>query len=114
MWWPGVGIGERILPASDFQTHGISCRDALTSAAQYVLARRYFAPGCHRLEPYVGDATRLPATEALCGRVLALPTGTSITKDDIATICAIIRLAIARGDELRQLLQTRVSSHTSL
>jgi dTDP-4-amino-4,6-dideoxygalactose transaminase len=73
--------------------------------AERVLVRRYFSPGCHRLEPYVAGAARLPATEALCARVLALPTGTAVTEDDIATICAIIRLAVERGDELHQLLQ---------
>jgi dTDP-4-amino-4,6-dideoxygalactose transaminase len=76
--------------------------------AEDVLVRRYFAPGCHRLEPYLAEATRLPVSEALCARVLALPTGTSITEDDIATICAIIRLSVARADELHRLLQERV------
>ncbi len=76
--------------------------------AENVLARRYFWPGCHLAEPYVRDAVRLPATEALAARVLVLPTGTSITEDDIATICAIIRLVVAHADELRQLLQSRV------
>jgi dTDP-4-amino-4,6-dideoxygalactose transaminase len=75
--------------------------------AERVLVRRYFAPACHRLEPYLADAPRLPVTEALSARVLALPTGTSITEEDIARVCAIIRLASARGDELHQLLQAQ-------
>lgn len=76
-------------------------RDELVTVlhGENVLVRRYFAPGCHRLEPYVSGRTRLPATEALCERVLVLPTGTAITEDDIVTICAIIRLAVERGDD---------------
>jgi dTDP-4-amino-4,6-dideoxygalactose transaminase len=73
--------------------------------AENVLVRRYFAPGCHRHKPYMADAKQLGATEALCDRVLVLPTGTSVTEDDIATICAIIRLAVSRAEELRALLQ---------
>ena len=81
-------------------------RDAIMTVlhAENVLVRRYFAPGCHRHKPYTADATQLAATEALCARVLVLPTGTSITQDDIATICAIIRLAVSRAEELRALL----------
>ena len=92
---------------AEFEAPGF--RDKLVTVlhAENVLVRRYFAPGCHRLEPYLADATRLPATEALCDRVLALPTGTSVSEDDIATICSIIRLVVARADELRTLLQTR-------
>lgn len=64
---------------------------------QNVLARRYFYPGCHRMEPYrtlypkSGDY--LPVTEAFCERVLALPTGTQISTVQIAAICEIIRAA---------------------
>jgi dTDP-4-amino-4,6-dideoxygalactose transaminase len=81
-------------------------RDDLVTVlhAENVLARRYFSPGCHRLAPYATDAIRLPATEAVCARVLTLPTGTSINEDEIATICAIIRLAVGRPGELHQLL----------
>jgi dTDP-4-amino-4,6-dideoxy-D-glucose transaminase len=92
------------------ELEGLELRDDVVTVlhAENVLARRYFAPGCHRLEPYVADAQRLPATEALSDRVIALPTGSAITEDDIATVCAIIRLAVARAGELRHLLQTRV------
>jgi dTDP-4-amino-4,6-dideoxygalactose transaminase len=81
-------------------------RDDLVTVlhAENVLARRYFAPGCHRMEPYVRDGVRLPVTEALAERVLVLPTGTSITHADISTICAIIRLAVEHASELRDRL----------
>ena len=75
--------------------------------AENVLARRYFWPGCHLTEPYASASIPLPASEAVAARVLVLPTGTSVTEDDIATICAIIRLVVAQADELHQLLHSR-------
>ncbi|MFA9270350.1 MAG: DegT/DnrJ/EryC1/StrS family aminotransferase [Baekduiaceae bacterium] len=78
-------------------------RDALVTVlhGERVLARRYFAPGCHLMEPYGREgAVRLPATEAVADRVLVLPTGTSISEDDIDTICAIIRLAVEHHEHL--------------
>ena len=74
--------------------------------AENVLARRYFYPGCHRMEPYRSyfphAGLLLPETEALCGRALQLPTGTAVGEPEIDAICAIVRLAIARGGEIRQ------------
>ncbi len=71
-----------------------------------VLARRYFYPGCHRLEPYrtaFPDAgSRLPATEALANRVLVLPTGTAVGPDAVASICEIVQLVVAHGGEVRE------------
>src|SRR5437868_8682617 len=71
--------------------------------AENVLARRYFYPGVHRMEPYRSyypDAhLHLPCTERLAERVLVLPTGTGISEDQINTVCAIIRAAIVRGPE---------------
>ncbi|MEU0562582.1 aminotransferase class I/II-fold pyridoxal phosphate-dependent enzyme [Dactylosporangium sp. NPDC006015] len=63
-----------------------------------VLSRKYFYPGCHDIEPYRSKRARhtplpLPRTEALCDRVLSLPTGTSIGPAEIAGICDIIRTA---------------------
>jgi hypothetical protein len=43
------------------------------------------------LEPHCG--TRLPVTERLADRVLLLPTGTSVGREEISTICRIIRTA---------------------
>ena len=62
-----------------------------------VLARRYFHPGCHRMEPYRSQVPhfQLPETERLAGRVLQLPTGTAVSLEDIGTICSLIRQAVA-------------------
>ena len=79
-------------------------RDALLDAllAENVVARRYFYPGCHRMEPYrsAGRRWHLPVTERLADRVLALPTGTSLDSDDVDRVAAIVRLALTHGREL--------------
>lgn len=68
-------------------------RDRLLKAlhAENVLARRYFYPGCHRMEPYYSSGLSLPKTEHLVQRTLCLPTGTAIDSNDINRICQIIR-----------------------
>ena len=67
--------------------------------AENILARRYYYPGCHRMEPYKSDPINgnlsLPETEKLAEQVLVLPTGTAINEDDITRICQIIRLALS-------------------
>ena len=72
--------------------------------AENVLARRYFHPGCHRMEPYRAiypDAARtLPATESLCRRVMVLPTGSMVGVEDIDKICSILRTAIDLAPEV--------------
>ena len=72
--------------------------------AENVLARRYFYPGCHKLEPYQSwpETTRYPLcnTERAAERVLALPTGTDVTLEQIRTICDIIRFAVMNAKDL--------------
>ena len=81
-------------------------RDALARLlwAENVMARRYFHPGCHRMEPYAsrpaGQQAHLPITEALGERLLSLPTGTAVTPADIETICAIVRTAVENGPQI--------------
>jgi dTDP-4-amino-4,6-dideoxygalactose transaminase len=85
-------------------------RDQLLSVlhAENVLARRYFYPGVHRMEPYrshVPHASLLLAnTEALAERVLHLPTGTGVNATGIEKICAIIRAAVERRHEVVEAL----------
>jgi dTDP-4-amino-4,6-dideoxygalactose transaminase len=78
--------------------------------AENVLARRYFYPGCHRMEPYRSRPPRaqrrLPETERVSDRVLTLPTGTSVGPEDIALIARIIRLAVGHAGELLASLDT--------
>jgi len=66
--------------------------------AENVLARRYFYPGCHKMEPYKtlypNAGKLLPETEKLAEKVIALPTGTAISQDEIIEICQIIDFSI--------------------
>lgn len=85
---------------------GIS-RDQLLQIlqAENIVARRYFYPGAHRMEPYRSyfphAGLLLPETEKLVQRILSLPTGTTIGVEEITTICQIIRLAVANAGEIR-------------
>jgi dTDP-4-amino-4,6-dideoxygalactose transaminase len=85
-------------------------RDALQQVlrAENILARRYFYPGCHRMEPYRTEQPQaeasLPETNALVERVLQLPTGTALTGEDVDGICEILRLAFEHGEEISRLL----------
>ena len=77
--------------------------------AENVLARRYFYPGCHRMEPYRSyfphAGLLLPVTEKVVNQLLSLPTGTAIGANEINDICAIIRLVVSNGGEVRQRLE---------
>jgi dTDP-4-amino-4,6-dideoxygalactose transaminase len=76
--------------------------------SENILARRYFYPGCHRMEPYRSlypyNAYRLPRTEELVKRVLVLPTGTAVHPHEIEAITSIIRLILTNPGECRNLL----------
>lgn len=84
-------------------------RDAVMEFLQreYVLARRYFYPGCHQMEPYRSQAPELhlPETERLAGRILALPTGTAVTDEDVDRVCDLIAAAVEGGRGAERVLQ---------
>ena len=84
--------------------------------AENILARRYFYPGCHRMEPYHSQhpdaGLLLPETEKLSKRVLSLPTGSSISPDETSKICQIIRLVVDCGPEVARKLTDKYSSRT--
>lgn len=88
---------------------GIS-RDELVRVlhAENVMARRYFYPGCHEMEPYRSyfphSHLLLPETEKLTQRVMSLPSGTAVEPEQIGLICGIIRAAVENADELRPYL----------
>ena len=73
-----------------------------------VIARRYFHPGVHRMEPYRSRGAdgrwRLPHTEAACRQVLVLPTGPSLSAADIARVCRLIRTALEHAPAVRRQL----------
>lgn len=99
----------------DSQASGLS-RDELVSVlhAENVVARRYFWPGCHRMEPYRSyfphAGLLLPKTERMSERVIVLPTGTAISPPDIEVLCSVLRVALTSPDAVRQALANRPAS----
>lgn len=77
--------------------------------AENIIARRYFYPGCHRMEPYRSyfphAGLLLPDTEELVKRILILPTGTVVREAEISQISQILRLVIANGDQVRKAMR---------
>lgn len=77
--------------------------------AENVLARRYFFPGVHRMEPYRSyfpqARLHLPQTERLTRRVLSLPTGTAVGEEEVAAVCAVVRTAVEGSAELVERLR---------
>ncbi|MDH3754243.1 MAG: aminotransferase class I/II-fold pyridoxal phosphate-dependent enzyme [Acidimicrobiia bacterium] len=75
--------------------------------AENVIARRYFYPGCHRMEPYrsyfPNAGLLLPWTTEIAEKVLCLPTGTSISLESVGTICAVIGDIVDQADALQRL-----------
>ena len=102
----------------DDRAMGIT-RDQLLKVlwAENVLARRYFYPGCHQMEPYRSyfphAGLLLPETERLTRRVLSLPTGTAVDTREITQVCKIIRLVVENGSEINERLLGQVTSHES-
>jgi dTDP-4-amino-4,6-dideoxygalactose transaminase len=82
-------------------------RDELIAVlhAEHVLARRYFWPGCHRMEPYrslqPNAGLLLHETDRLAARIMVLPTGQAVAVEDVDRICGIIRRALESGPEIR-------------
>jgi dTDP-4-amino-4,6-dideoxygalactose transaminase len=79
--------------------------------AENVLARRYFYPGCHRMEPYASlfphASLVLRATDVVAERVMLLPTGTAVGPEEIAGICQIVRLAVTASGDVREAIEAR-------
>lgn len=76
--------------------------------ADNILARRYFHPGCHRMEPYCtlfpNARETLPHTEWISERVLALPSGTTIGHREIELVASVIRSAYRHAVEIKRRL----------
>jgi len=86
-------------------------RDTLVDLlnAENIVARRYFYPGCHRMEPYRSyfphAGLLLPETEQLTQRVMLLPTGTAMEEKTISKVCDIIRYVIQNASHINQLVK---------
>jgi dTDP-4-amino-4,6-dideoxygalactose transaminase len=85
-------------------------RDDLIKAlwAENVLARRYFFPGCHRMEPYRSLFPNaylwLPETERISQRILVLPTGQTVDEGTVDLVCHLIREIVTQAPEVKRAL----------
>jgi dTDP-4-amino-4,6-dideoxygalactose transaminase len=75
-------------------------RDTIIQAlhAENILARKYFWPGCHNMKPYrelyPHAGLLLPNTQQVADRVVVLPTGTTLSTEDVAIICSILSVVV--------------------
>ncbi len=89
------------------------CRDALvaTLTADNVLARKYFWPGCHRMQPYrvlyPNSDRQLEQTERVSAGVIVLPTGTAVSPSDIGVVCGILHSAVYYAEQIQATLKIR-------
>lgn len=74
--------------------------------AENVLVRRYFYPGCHKMEPYNSmtayQDVQLPRTENLVQQTLLLPTGTNVSLDAIREITSLIKYVLENSAVIRE------------
>ncbi len=100
--------GVRLLPYDERERHNYQyivldvaktfpvSRDRLVRAlrAENILARRYFWPGCHNMQPYCDlypqAGLGLPNTRAIADRVVVLPTGDQMNEEKIRTVVSVI------------------------
>lgn len=85
----------------DVDAEGVGLtRDELTRLleAENVLARRYFMPGIHRSPPYCRTHPQfvdaLPVTDRLSSRLLQLPSGQTVTREQITRTCELLRFLV--------------------
>jgi dTDP-4-amino-4,6-dideoxygalactose transaminase len=103
---------QYIVVEIDEAVTGVS-RDMLDNIfwTENVLTRRYFYPGCHRMEPYRTDnpkiGSRLPQTERLVKRVLCLPTGSAVNSGEINVICELIEFIVKHAEEVKERLSVK-------
>ena len=71
-----------------------------------VLARRYFYPGCHNMEPYRSyfphAKLMLPETERAMHKVICLPTGTAISLDEVERLCDLLAFILENDKSIAQ------------
>lgn len=101
---------QYIVLTIDSDITGIS-RDELLEIlkAENILARRYFYPGCHRMEPYRSYYPNayllLPNTEKINQELIQLPTGNAVVPLEIEKICNIITMSVQNSKVLRPLFE---------
>jgi len=80
-------------------------RDEIVAAlhAENILARKYFWPGCHGMQPYRDlyphAGLVLPNTERVASRVIVLPSGTSLPDGAVSVIAGALRAMAMPGTD---------------
>lgn len=73
--------------------------------AENILARKYFWPGCHRMEPYRSKQPNanllLPRTELVASRVIVLPAGAAMSEEKIGLVCELVACGIANRSRVK-------------
>lgn len=104
---------QYVIVEVDADSAGLT-RDELLNVlhAENILARRYFYPCCHRMEPYKTlfpeARLRLSQTERLADRVLCLPTGTAMNESAIDAVCDVIWTAVRHAPLVQERLHQPV------
>jgi dTDP-4-amino-4,6-dideoxygalactose transaminase len=81
-------------------------RDTIVTTLEQenVLARRYFHPGCHHMEPYrsyyPNAGLLLPVTEKLTEVLFCLPNSTATSDSDVEKICDLLQFVMANRKEI--------------
>jgi dTDP-4-amino-4,6-dideoxygalactose transaminase len=79
--------------------------------AENVLARKYFWPGCHRMEPYrslqPNAGLLLPNTERVASRVCLLPTGQGVDAGMIEDIVEVLETAFGSAGQVKDALRKK-------
>ncbi len=103
---------QYIIMEVDEAVFGLSRDELMTVlAGENIDVRRYFFPGCHRMEPYRSYCPHahllLPVTERVLERVLAFPTGEAVSEADVSLICRLLTRIQQDADRLKGLLEAR-------
>jgi len=75
-------------------------RDAVVDVlhAENILARRYFYPGCHLMEPYASERrssdANLPVTRELAERVIVLPGSAAMNVEQADGVCDLLEFVL--------------------
>lgn len=119
LWQPDA-LGQRnrqyVVVEVDSDVAGLQRDDIVELLrAENCLARRYFWPGVHNMEPYRSLYPHahllLESTKEVAARVFLLPTGSAIDAGDIDTIGEVLWTALTSSDRVRvQLAERRRSS----
>lgn len=103
------GNGQYVVALIDETAFGVNrnhLHDILR--AEGIFVRKYFEPGCHRAEPYSGNAktlrTPLTCTDNVLGRVLQFPTGAAVSVSEICAVGELLKTIHASSATLCQQL----------